>query len=294
MEDENGSSKHKGQCGELSNEGEIKESFARDDVSPELFADESSNSESDYTRDSVAVNKVINNPLPVKLFRKTMRMEENISNVKATENVCMKFCKRGCSQTVSDMSYDEKVAMRLHFVGQNKTETKTKLLQHLKTQCILDINATNFAFKSQIYCVKAFASVTGISDYIVSKVLKDFEQGFEQYTHGTAGVPRQSLAHGNFVGWMLVFVELHGQADPEKVTSVLPAFLNKAELFKIYSKEAAGPQLKQSTFYFLMKKIFGVNRTDKSLPNIRIRNGFRYLNISLSPPSPTYVIQLAC
>ena len=93
MEDENGSSKHKGQCGELSNEGEIKESFARDDGSPELFADESSNSESDYTRDSVAVNKVINNPLPVKLFRKTMRMEENISNVKATANVCMKFCK---------------------------------------------------------------------------------------------------------------------------------------------------------------------------------------------------------
>ena len=101
MEDENRSRNHKGQCDELSNDGEIKESFAIDnDESPELFADESSNSESEYTRDSVAVNKVINNPLPVKLFRKTMRMEENISNVKATENVCMKFCKRGCSQTV--------------------------------------------------------------------------------------------------------------------------------------------------------------------------------------------------
>ena len=99
------------------------------------------------------------------------------------------------------------------------------------------LGVKNFAFKSQIYCINALSSLTGISSYIISKVLKDFHLDIEQYSSGTQGFPRQSSAHVNFICWMLVFVELHGQADPEKITKVLPAFLNKSELFKIYKKK---------------------------------------------------------
>ena len=252
----------------------------------ELFAEDSSDGMSEQSCDSVTkFKKVLKRPLPMKFFRKASTLEENLPNLIASENVCLKFCTHGCSKTIYEMSSSEKEAIRHYFVGKTKPETKNKLLHHLKTQRILDLSVANFRYKSQIYCVNAFSSVTGISEYLIGRVLKDFQLGFEQYTHGTKGVPRQSSAHLNFVSWMLVFVELHGQADPEKITSVLPAFLNKAELFKIYKKEATGPLLKVSTFYFLFKKNFGVNRSDKSMPNIRIRNGFSWL-MSGPPPSP--------
>ena len=74
----------------------------------------------------------------------------------------------------------------------------------------------------------------------------------------------------NFISWMVCYSELHGQSDPEKLTTVLPAFLNKSELFKIYQAEAPQPHVKSSTFYYLFRKEFGFNRSNKLLPNIRI------------------------
>ena len=66
------------------------------------------------------------------------------------------------------------------------------------------------------------------------------------------------------------FSENFGQDGPTDIVTVLPSYLNKAELYTIYSKEACKPHVKLSTFYKLMKSKFGPRREDKSLPWIRI------------------------
>ena len=165
------------------------------------------------------------------------------------------------------------MAFKNEFQGETKVESKNKLLKHLNTQKMMGIAVSYgrlVTFKSHVYCLPAFCHISGISVYLAVKVLKDFQIGITNYIHGNKAVPRESIAHVNFLSWMICFSDLHGQSDPVKVTTVLPAFLNKAELFKIYEAEAPKPHLKCSTFYFLMKKKFGVNRSDKSLPNIRI------------------------
>ena len=141
---------------------------------------------------------------------------------------------------------------------------------HLKNQQMLGLDSEGYAFSSHTFCVPAFCYLTGVSVFLANKALKGFQDGVTNYSHGNESVPRESIAHVNFVSFMICFCEIHGQSDPVKVTTVLPAFLNKSELFKIYQAEAPQPHIKQSTFYYLMKKKFGVNRWDKSLPNIRI------------------------
>ena len=52
--------------------------------------------------------------------------------------------------------------------------------------------------------------------------------------------------------------------------TVLPSYLNRAELFKRYITEAPSPHIKLPTFYKLFKSEFGPRRKDRSLPCIRI------------------------
>ena len=81
---------------------------------------------------------------------------------------------------------------------------------------------------------------------------------------------RCTAACTTFICWMKVFSENYGQNEPTDVVTVLPSYFNKAELFKIYQKEASKPHVKLSTFYKLFKSKFGPRRDDKSLPWIRI------------------------
>ena len=168
------------------------------------------------------------------------------------------------------MSREEKITAKNKFKGNTKTVTKNKLMSHIKAQETLGLKVDRFQVGEQIFCNSSFSSLTGISIYLIKKVLTDASLGVETYVHGQVCGIRDSLKHVQFVGWMLAFVELYGQADPVNVTTVLPAFLSKGELFKIYLKEAPIPHLKKSSFYFLFKKKFGFQRADKSLPNIRI------------------------
>ena len=69
---------------------------------------------------------------------------------------------------------------------------------------------------------------------------------------------------------MKIFSEKYGQNGPTDIVTVLPNYLNGAELYKHYIKECPAPHVKLSTFYKLLKTKFGPRRQDKSLPWIRI------------------------
>ena len=249
--------------------------------SSELFANDSScNDTPDDFSEVIPSNDIassnsnnLSKPLPSIVLQQrplscASSSSQSIGNMVA--NVCNKICNRSCSKFISNMEESARKNMMVYFKGSKKLETKRKLLDHLKSQEVIEKDSSSFIYLSQSFCLSSFSNATGISPYLLDKVLKDFQKGVRQYISGNADTPRRSLAHVQFVAWMVSFSELHGQADPEKLTTVLPAFLNKAELFKIYQAEAPLPRLKSSTFYFLMKTVFGVNRIDKTLPNIRI------------------------
>ena len=69
---------------------------------------------------------------------------------------------------------------------------------------------------------------------------------------------------------MKVYSLNFGQNSPTEVVIILPSFLNKADLYKVYRKESPAPHIKESTMYKLMKSKFGPRRDDLSLPWIRL------------------------
>ena len=81
---------------------------------------------------------------------------------------------------------------------------------------------------------------------------------------------RESLATVKCISWMKVFIAIHGQDSPDELITVLPSFITKAELFRTYSQETAGKQVKRSTFYKILKTKFGPRRLNRNLPQIRI------------------------
>ena len=241
------------------------ENFA-ETSSSEHFADESDSSGHVSESQSYSAFKTKSSS---KLFEKPSD-NKLLEHLNPVENICKKHCTNGCSEYVSNMKAVDKTELKEQFKSSKKVDIKNKLLEHLKYQKLMGLDTCSFIFRSQSFCLPAFCHATTTSPYLAKKVIKDFQNGFKQYIHGSAAVPRESHARVNFISWMICFSEIHGQSDPEKVTTVLPAFLSKSELFKIYRSEATEPLVKPSTFYFLMKKCFGVNRSDTTLPNIRI------------------------
>ena len=242
--------------------------------SMENFAEESSDSFENEESCSRVLTPIKAQPLPTKLYSRPTSRSPVSPHLNPNEIVCSRLCRNKCHMFIKTLSEDVKCVIKSQFESVNYVKKNENLLAHLQTQKMLGLNCDNYSYCSQTLCIAAFCHVSGVSIYLANKVLRVFQSGHTMYIHGNKAVPRESAAHVNFLSWMIGFSDLHGQSDPVKLTTVLPAFLNKAELFKIYEAEASKPHLKRSTFYFLMKKKFGVNRNDKSLPNIRIRKGF--------------------
>ena len=246
----------------------LAESFSDDNIADALCEPKAENF--DVSCDATSYTSC--KPLSSILFLEASKLP-NVSNKLQSsifiETICNKACANSCSEFVRSMGPEDKNAIVAQFEDKKKYEIKNILLAHLKSQKLVGLDDSSYIYLAHSFCIPAFSQLTGISNYLVSKVLSDLPLGLNQYTHGSAEVPRRSQARLNFISWMVCYSEIHGQADPEKVTTVLPAFLNKSELFKIYLAEAPEPLLKSSTFYYLVKKEFGVSRPDKTLPNIR-------------------------
>ena len=193
---------------------------------------------------------------------------ETLSN--ETVVSCSLKCHENCQNVVSGWTSAEKQAIRNSFLGLNYVKKKSKLLKHLIFQETSGISQRGFFFKQQLLCVNIFSHITSISSYLLLKVLKDHSNGYKRYIHGNQNKIKCQAASINFCSWMKVFSQNYGQDGPTDVVTVLPSYLNKAELFKLYSKEAPAPHVKLSTFYKLFKSKFGPRREDKSLPWIRI------------------------
>ena len=190
--------------------------------------------------------------------------------IKVKSSYCADKCNKKCEDIILSLSEKESSCLKRSFEGHTVVETKNNLLKHLISQSRLGVSEQGYFLKGHLFCTKSFSNYTKISEYILKKVLNDFQHGALQYVHGNDSNPRESVASVKFTSWMLVFSELYGQSAPDELTTVLPSWLSKATLFKIYLEESTAPFVKKSSFYQLFEAKFGYMRNDKSLPHIRI------------------------
>ena len=132
------------------------------------------------------------------------------------------------------------------------------------------IPTSGYYFKGILLCVNQMRTLTAVSKYILQKVLNNFARGHRRFVHGNNNKVVSRLATSNFCAWLKQYSEKCGQDGPMDVVTVLPSYMNKADLFKVYMKEAVPPLIKKSSFFKLFKSKFGPRRRDKSLQWIRI------------------------
>ena len=189
---------------------------------------------------------------------------------KVRSSKCSPKCKNTCSEKINVLDKDDLESLKSAVKGDTFAITKNKLLSHLRSQSNFGLETTEYMFKGHTFCTQSFSHLVHISEYILKKILRDFKHDARQYIHGNSSSSRESTAAVKFTIWMKLFSQLYGQAAPDECTTVLPSWLTKASLFKIYLKESTAPFVKRSSFYKLFKQKFGHARVDRTLPHVRI------------------------
>ena len=195
-------------------------------------------------------------------------MEKVSDSVKVV--VCSRNCQENCGERVAVWSLVEKEKIKNNFTGLSLANKQHKLFKQLSFQKSAGLSTEGFFFNKQLLCVKQFSELSSISFYILRKILKNFSTGHKMHLHGNSFTVKTPESSVLFCGWMKVFSQKFGQDGPDDIVTILPSFLNKSELFKLYLEESPAPHLKRSSFYKSFKSNFGPRRKDLSLPWIRI------------------------
>ena len=218
---------------------------------------------SSLVNDNFPKNRNFQNQVMASLFPKGFgKLEVNL------KDNCNLGCTNKCDEVVKSWS-EQKVSM-LKFKATKDVDTKTNLINHLKSQDCVGISTDKYQVNGHKFCLKYFAYVTGISSHLVKTVLHDFWRGQRMYQHGNTGIIKQCVGTTQFITWMKDFAEWYGQYSPVQNKIIINYWLRKGVLYKLYIEETHGPHIAQSTFYQYFEIYFGPNRKDRSLPCVRI------------------------
>ena len=182
---------------------------------------------------------------------------------------CSKFCNTNCNSVVKSWSGGEVQAIQDRYSNCTKTKLKNELLSQLAFQRSAGLPVTGFFYNGHLLCSNLFNYVSKISIYHINLVIRDFARNCKRYIHGNSNRRKNYAARVQFISWMKVTSENYGQNGPTDIVTVLPSYINKSELYKMYLNEAPMPHVKKSNFYHLLKTEFGPRRENKSLPWIR-------------------------
>ena len=118
------------------------------------------------------------------------------------QSYCSRLCTNNCHTKLMSWSAEDINKLNEKFRSNRKIDMKSKLLNHLMAQREFGLSESGFVVNQHEFCVKYFAHITGISEYIVGVVLKDFNSGIELYEHGNAGcVQHESPATTRAICW---------------------------------------------------------------------------------------------
>jgi hypothetical protein len=200
--------------------------------------------------------------------------DEGFSSTAVTEpsqaTLCSSSCSSQCFKFCESWSSEDLTGVKEGLKSEQLWMTKNKLINHLAAQSRIGVSSDEYMIKGHVFCIKFLSFMTGISDYILSKVIEDYGKGVRVYNHGNAGVMKQqTMATTQFICWFKEFLVINGQSSPEDEVVILAHWMNETALFRIYVDEVCEPRIALSTFYQHIKNFFGPDRIDQSLPCVR-------------------------
>lgn len=200
--------------------------------------------------------------------------DEGFASIAVTEpsqaTLCSSSCPSQCFKLCESWSSEDLTGVKEGLKSEQLWMTKNKLINHLAAQSRIGVSSDEYMIKGHVFCIKYLSFMTGISDYILSKVIEDYGKGVRIYEHGNTGVMKQqTMATTQFICWFKEFLIINGQSSPEDEVVVLAHWMNETALFRIYVDEVCEPRIASSTFYQHIKNFFGPHRIDQSLPCVR-------------------------
>ena len=202
----------------------------------------------------------------------TLLVRKNIQDSAVRHRVKCE-CDQKCEDAVDLLKDTEDLeAWKSKFIGPNLTETKNRILIYLRAQSdVINCYCPGIMYKGHTFCNRAFSSLTGISSYILGKVIEANARGVEKFHHGNSDTPKNSPNKTNAISWFKTFCDLYCQSSPDNVMLVCPSFLTVTTLYQMYQQETPikSAQIAYSTFCDMIKKDFGPRRRSNSLPWVR-------------------------
>ena len=196
---------------------------------------------------------------------------EAVAQSKVTSRHCSLVCRNNCQTISQTWSSEDLLSVESMFSGERLLTRKNKLISHLVAQGNIGTTTDGYVVKSQVFCLKYMSFLTGLSEYLLRKVMEDYWRGIRFYEHGNRGIVKQpSIATVRFVSWFKQFLSLYGQAAPDEQLTILPYWLKGKVLYKMYTEEVSQPRIALPTFYKYLKTFFGPQRIDQSFPCVRI------------------------
>ena len=109
-------------------------------------------------------------------------------------------CSNKCDEA-GDL-LNESSDLKTKFVGDDLTATKNNLLAYLRTQSdVLNGKDYGFSFGGHLFCSRAFSSLTGISCYILNKIIEANFRGLKKFVHGNCDTPKNSPRKIDAISW---------------------------------------------------------------------------------------------
>ena len=150
-----------------------------------------------------------------------------------------------------------------------KQEESKRLSQHLKSQNNMGLPTDKVNWRGKFFCEQSFSDLSGLSLYIIRKVILSHQEGASSIIHGNTGLSKFSNMTLCFKVWMAGFLEFNSQSAPDSNVQVIPHWLTRKTMYEIYRNGCLEPHLAETTFHQYVKEHFGSNREDKSEPQVR-------------------------
>ena len=176
---------------------------------------------------------------------------------------CTKECLRAADMETI------KGEIREALVCKKKLATKKKLLQHLISQEQLGICTDGFNWKGNYFCCKSFSNISDLSVYLVRYVLLSHRNGVKEFRHGNNGLAKFSVKTSTFKVWVRGFLSQNSQSAPDSNVQVIPHWITRRSMYKVYQQETTEPHLARTTFILYLKRHFGPNRINRQEPQVR-------------------------
>jgi hypothetical protein len=144
--------------------------------------------------------KIISQPRITRLPTLLVQQKQPPTSPKSNKSLIHCDCLKKCDE--ADVLLEVSGDLKNKFVGPDMTATKNNLLAYLRTQSdVLNGNEYGFSINGHIFCSRAFSSLTGISCYILDKVIEANFRGLEKFVHGNSDTPKNCPRKINALSW---------------------------------------------------------------------------------------------